>query len=57
MARVPLSAVTTLNSLGERSELARERLRSVVHVTARLSDIDLGTAMSEVRKRLSRISG
>jgi len=50
--RVPLSSVTRLESSGERSELARERLRPVVHVTARLAGIDLGTAMARVRGAL-----
>lgn len=50
--RVPLSAVSTLKFLGERTELDRERLRPVVHVTARLSGIDLGTAIARLRGRL-----
>jgi CzcA family heavy metal efflux pump len=53
--RVPLSQVTALKYLGERTQLARERLRPVVHVTARLSGIDLGSAMEQVQKRLSRM--
>ena len=48
--RVPLSAVTHLEYLGERAQMNRERMRSVVRVTARLENIDLGTAMDEVRK-------
>jgi CzcA family heavy metal efflux pump len=50
--RLPLSSVTRFNYLGERPELDRERLRPVVHVTARLEGIDLGTAMARVRNRL-----
>jgi CzcA family heavy metal efflux pump len=50
--RVPLSAITKMQYLGERSELNRERLRPVVHVTARLAGLDLGTAMSRVRSAL-----
>ncbi len=46
---VPLSAVARFNYLGERAEIDRERLRLVIHVTARLSNIDLGTAMARVR--------
>jgi CzcA family heavy metal efflux pump len=53
--RVPLPVVTRLKYLGERAELDRERLRPVVHVTARLSGIDLGTAMHLVRDRLGRM--
>jgi hypothetical protein len=40
--RVPLSAVTTLRWMGERTELNRERLRPVVHVTSRIEGSDLG---------------
>ncbi len=54
-ARVPLSAVTKIDFLGETSEIARERQRSVVHVTARLEGIDLGTAVSRVKQSLSRM--
>ncbi len=54
-ARVPLSAVTKIDFLGETSEIARERQRSVVHVTARLEGIDLGTAVSQVKQSLSRM--
>ena len=53
--RVPLSAVTHLQYLGERAELNRERMRPVVRVTARLENIDLGTAMDEVRKSLEAL--
>lgn len=53
--RVPLSSVTKFEFKGARTELNRERLRPVVHVTARLSGIDLGTAMSRVRTRLAKI--
>ena len=49
---VPLSSVTHLNYLGKRAELSRERMRPVVHVTARLAGIDLGTAMARVQQRL-----
>jgi CzcA family heavy metal efflux pump len=54
--RVPLSSVTKFRWLGERPELDRERLRPVVHVTARLAGVDLGTAMSEVRRRLGGLA-
>jgi CzcA family heavy metal efflux pump len=54
--QVPLSAVTRLEYLGERSELDRERLRPVVHVTARLEGVDLGTAMTRVRAKLGSMA-
>jgi multidrug efflux pump subunit AcrB len=51
--RVPLSLVTKFEFLGERAELDRERLRPVLHVTARLEgNLDLGSAMAEVQRRL-----
>ncbi len=53
---VPLSSVVRLKWLGVRAEMARERLRPVIHVTARLSGIDLGTAIAEARRRLSDLS-
>ncbi len=54
--RVPLSLVTSLQFLGERPELDHERLRPVIHVTARLTDnLDLGTAMSEAQSRISHL--
>jgi CzcA family heavy metal efflux pump len=54
-ARVPLASVTKINFLGETSEIARERQRFVVHVTARLEGIDLGTAVNEVKQSLARM--
>jgi CzcA family heavy metal efflux pump len=54
--RVPLSSVTRFRYLGERAELARERLRPVVHVTARLSGIDLGSAISAARAKLGKLA-
>lgn len=53
---VPLSSVTHVNYGGERVQMNRERLRPVVHVTARLADIDLGTAMAKVRARLKAMA-
>jgi CzcA family heavy metal efflux pump len=54
--RVPLSLVTTLKFLGERAEIDHERLRPVLHVTARLEgNLDLGSAMAEVQRRLDNI--
>jgi CzcA family heavy metal efflux pump len=54
-ARVPLAAVSKINYLGETSEIDRERQRPVVHVTARLEGIDLGTAVNEVRQSLGQM--
>ncbi len=53
---VPLSSMVKFRWLGERAEIDRERLRPVIHVTARLSGIDLGTAMTEVKRRLAGLS-
>jgi multidrug efflux pump subunit AcrB len=51
--RVPLSLLTTLKFLGERAEIDHERLRPVLHVTARLTgNLDLGTAISQAQSRL-----
>jgi len=55
--RVPLSLLTTLKFLGERAEVDHERLRLVLHVTARLTgNLDLGTAIAEAQKRLRNLS-
>ncbi|HKN13219.1 MAG TPA: efflux RND transporter permease subunit [Candidatus Binatus sp.] len=54
-ARVPLSSVTKTNFLGATNEIDRERQRPVVHVTARLEGIDLGTAVTEVKRNLARM--
>ncbi len=54
-ARVPLSSVTKLNYIGERTEIARERQRAVVHVTARLEGVDLGSAVAAVKANLARM--
>ncbi len=50
--RIPLSALASLKWMGEQTELDRERLRPVVHVTARTEGVDLGTAMARVKERL-----
>jgi len=50
--RIPLAAVGTQRWMGERTELARERMRPVVHVTSRIEGGDLGTAMAHVKDRL-----
>jgi CzcA family heavy metal efflux pump len=52
---VPLSAVAAIRWGGETTELARERLRPVVPVTARLEGVDLGTALGEIMPRLAKI--
>jgi CzcA family heavy metal efflux pump len=54
-ARVPLQAVTKLNYVGERNEIARERQRSVVHTTGRLEGVDLGTAVAAVQANLAKM--
>jgi CzcA family heavy metal efflux pump len=54
-ARVPLSAVTKLNYVGERNEIARERQRAVVHVTARLEGVDLGSGVAAVKANLAKM--
>jgi multidrug efflux pump subunit AcrB len=54
-AIVPLTAVADLSWAGETNELARERLRPVVPVTARLEGVDLGTALGEITPRLSKM--
>ncbi|HUY20646.1 MAG TPA: efflux RND transporter permease subunit [Candidatus Binataceae bacterium] len=54
--KVPLSSLAKFRWLGERPELDRERLRSVIHVTARLSGVNLGDAMAQVRRRLSGLA-
>ncbi|MGH7247273.1 MAG: efflux RND transporter permease subunit, partial [Pseudomonadota bacterium] len=46
----------TLESMGVRTELDRERLRPVVDVTARTVGIDLGTAMARVRASLNSLA-
>jgi CzcA family heavy metal efflux pump len=53
---VPLSAVAEMRWGGETTEIARERLRPVVHVVARLEGVDLGTALGEIKARLARMA-
>jgi multidrug efflux pump subunit AcrB len=53
---VPLSNLTTLQFNGERPELDRERLRPVVYVTARVENIDLGTAIARVKTNLTGLT-
>jgi CzcA family heavy metal efflux pump len=54
--RVPLSALARLQWMGPGKELTRERLRSVVHVTARVEGIDLGTAIARVKAQLAHLA-
>ena len=54
-ARAAGSSVTKINYLGATNEIDRERQRPVVHVTARLEAIDLGTAVGEVKQSLARM--
>ncbi len=54
-ATVPLPAVVEMRWGGETVELDRERLRPVVHVTARLEGVDLGTALGALKARLARM--
>ena len=53
---VPLSALTSMRWIGESTELDRERLRPVVHVTARVEGVDLGTAVAQVKARLAGLT-
>jgi CzcA family heavy metal efflux pump len=54
-ARVPLASVTKINYLGATNEIDRERQRPVVHVTARLEGIDLGTGVNAVKQTLAQM--
>src|SRR5208283_4232666 len=55
-ARVPLSSVTKSNFVGATNEIDRERQWPVVHVTARLEGIDLGTGVDAVKQSLGRMA-
>jgi multidrug efflux pump subunit AcrB len=52
---VPLSALAAMYWMGEQTELDRERMRPVVHVTARVEGIDLGAAASAVQARMATL--
>ena len=54
--RVPLAALARLQWMGEGRELARERLRPVVRVTARVAGVDLGTAIERVKAHLASLA-
>ena len=51
---VPLSALATVTTGAPEAEINRENLRTYVGVTARLSGRDLGSAMTEIRRRIAR---
>jgi CzcA family heavy metal efflux pump len=53
-ALVPLSSVATISTGMPEVEINRENLKTYVGVTARLSGRDLGSAMSEIRQRITR---
>ncbi len=53
---VPLSSLTRLQWMGPGEELTRERLRSVVRVTARVEGLDLGTAIARVKAQLASLA-
>ena len=52
--RARLGDLATLRTDPGETEIARDNLRTMVPVTARLSGRDLGTAMEEIRRRLNR---
>jgi CzcA family heavy metal efflux pump len=52
---VPLASLTTLVPRGTRTELQRERLRPVVHVTARVEGTDLGSAIAAIQVGLANL--
>jgi CzcA family heavy metal efflux pump len=54
--RVSLSNLTSMQWLGTTIELDRERLRPVVHVTARVEGVDLGTAVGQVKTKLAGLA-
>lgn len=53
---VPLGAIAALQWAGQPSQLDRERLSPVVHVTARLSGANLGDAVALVKRRLTTVA-
>lgn len=50
--RVPLGELATLRTNPGETEIARDNLRTMVAVTARLSGRDLGSAMTEIQRRV-----
>jgi CzcA family heavy metal efflux pump len=54
-AWVPLAEVARIEDSCAPSEIGRENLRMMVHVTARLEGRDLGSAVAEVESRLQKI--
>ncbi|HVA68610.1 MAG TPA: efflux RND transporter permease subunit [Candidatus Binataceae bacterium] len=53
---VPLDAVAKLRWVGEQPELDRERMRPVIHVTGRLENTDLGTALAKLQAGLAHMT-
>jgi multidrug efflux pump subunit AcrB len=53
---VSLATVAHMQTRGSGRELARERLRPVVRVTARVEGVDLGTAIDRVKARLAGLN-
>ena len=53
-ALLPARRLATVTTGAPESEINRENLRSYIGVTARLSGRDLGSAMTEIRSRLTR---
>ncbi|MGI8547695.1 MAG: efflux RND transporter permease subunit [Gemmatimonadaceae bacterium] len=53
-ALIPLSTVATISTGTPETEINRENLKTYVGVTARLTGRDLGSAMSDIRQRISR---
>ncbi len=53
-ALVPLSQLATISTGSPEVEIQRENLRTYLGVTARLSGRSLGSAMSEIQRKLSR---
>ncbi len=49
-----LGAVAKVTTLGGETEITRDNLRTMVAVSARLAGRDLGSAMSDIRRRMRR---
>ncbi len=54
-AGLPVQSVTRLETACPKAALLRENQQNMVHVTARLSGTDLGTAVATVRARLANL--
>lgn len=53
-ALIPLSTLATVSTGTPETEINRENLKTYVGVTARLTGRDLGSAMTEIRQRITR---